>query len=106
MFHKHISFIDNGAKQSYDCPTAGAETLKNMGKYITSIYQWLITKPQQNKAQLLVAALLALGEGNPPVTGGFPSQRASNLGFDGHDAYCDITVMVFIFQGACCNKCW
>ena len=28
------------------------------------------------------SALLALCEGNPPVTGGFPSQRASNAGFD------------------------
>ena len=53
----------------------------------------------------LLSALLALGEGNPPVTGGFPSQRASNLEFEGHDTYCDITVLVFIFQGSCCNKC-
>ena len=29
-----------------------------------------------------VSALLAICEGNPPVTGGFPSQRASNTGFD------------------------
>ena len=27
-----------------------------------------------------VSALLALCEGNPPVTGGFPSQTASNVG--------------------------
>ena len=29
-----------------------------------------------------VSALLDLCEGNPPVTGGFPSQSASNTGFD------------------------
>ena len=29
-----------------------------------------------------VSALLAICEGNPPVTGGFLSQRASNTGFD------------------------
>ena len=31
---------------------------------------------------------LALCEGNPPVTGGFPSQRAGNAGFD---VFCDVT---------------
>ena len=30
----------------------------------------------------MLSALLALCEGNPPVTGGFPSQRASDTGFD------------------------
>ena len=29
-----------------------------------------------------LSLLLALCEGNPPVTGGFPSQRASNMSFD------------------------
>ena len=30
----------------------------------------------------MVSALQTLCEGNPPVTGGFPSERASNAGFD------------------------
>ena len=30
----------------------------------------------------MLSILLALCEGNPPVTGGFPSQRASNTAFD------------------------
>ena len=30
----------------------------------------------------IFSALLALCEGNSPVTGEFPSQRASNAGFD------------------------
>ena len=29
-----------------------------------------------------VSALQAICEGNPPVTGGFPSQMVSNAGFD------------------------
>ena len=29
-----------------------------------------------------ISALLAFSEGNPPVTGGFPSQRASKADFD------------------------
>ena len=33
-----------------------------------------------------ISALLALCEGNPPVTGGFPSQRYSNTAFDVFDA--------------------
>ena len=58
--------------------------------------------------------LLALCEGNSPVTGEFPSQRASNVGFDvffdvsvnkllhrqlrggdlrHHDSHCDVTVL-------------
>ena len=32
--------------------------------------------PKKKKHQRIV--LLAIGEGNPPVIGGFPSQRASN----------------------------
>ena len=36
-----------------------------------------------------VPALLALCEGNPPVTGGFPSQRDSNTGFD---AFFDVSL--------------
>ena len=28
------------------------------------------------------SVLLALCEKNPPVTGGFPSQKVSNMGFD------------------------
>ena len=38
-----------------------------------------------------VSALLALCEGNPPVIGGFPSQRDSNAGFD-------------VFFNVCLNK--
>ena len=30
----------------------------------------------------IVSTLLARCEGKPPVTSGFPSQRASNMGFD------------------------
>ena len=30
----------------------------------------------------LLTALLALCEGNPPATGGFPSQRTSDMGFE------------------------
>ena len=37
---------------------------------------WLTNNKNNNKTQSLT--LLALCEGNPPVTGGFPSQRASN----------------------------
>ena len=61
-----------------------------------------------------LSVLLALCEGNPTATGGFPSQRASNEGFDyffvaslnkrvnkqwnavglrRHNAHCDVTVM-------------
>ena len=61
-----------------------------------------------------ISALLALCEGNPSVTGGFPSQRASDAGFDvffdvslkkrlskqssasdfrRRGGYCDVTVM-------------
>ena len=31
MFHKHITFLDICAKQSYDCPNAGAETPEEYG---------------------------------------------------------------------------
>ena len=59
-----------------------------------------------------ISALLALCEGNPPVTGGVPSWKAGNSGFDvffdvsltkwlnkpsndlrRHDAHCDCFVM-------------
>ena len=51
------------------------------------------------------SVLLALCEGNPPVTGGFPSQRPVTRSFDiffylrldgdlkRHHAHCDVTVM-------------
>ena len=36
-----------------------------------------------------ISALLALCEGNPPVSGGFPSKRASDTGFD---AFFDVSL--------------
>ena len=66
------------------------------------------------------STLLALCEGNSPVTGEFPSQRASNAGFDvffdvslnkqlhkqlragdlrRHDGHCDVTVMIMLIGG-------
>ena len=41
-------------------------------KCFFSVMFWVTSKKHQR------SALLALCEGNPPVTGGFPSQRASN----------------------------
>ena len=37
----------------------------------------------------IFSAILALCEGNPPVTGGFPSERASNAGFG---VFCDVSL--------------
>ena len=40
--------------------------------FVITVCFWLISK------KISKLALLALGEGNPPVTAGFPSQRANN----------------------------
>ena len=68
----------------------------------------------RHQMEAFSSALLALCEGNSPVTGEFPSQRASNAGFDAffdvslnkrsrkqlragdlrrHDGHCDVAVM-------------
>ena len=48
------------------------------------IYEWCVLK-QTNMLRHqrgMVSTLLATYEGNPPVTGGFPSKWANNAGFD------------------------
>ena len=46
--------------------------------YWNMMHQYSTTINLRNHGMETVYALLALCEGNPPVTGGFPSQRASN----------------------------
>ena len=42
----------------------------------------LTTLPRKRHDMETLSTLLALCEGNPPVTDGFPSQWAGNTGFD------------------------
>ena len=74
----------------------------------------MVFKLRSRHSTKTFSALLALCEGNPPVNGGFPSQRASNAAFDiffdvslykqlnklpcagdwrRHGGHCDVTVM-------------
>ena len=68
----------------YDCYTSGRKRL-HIGT--TTVTYLEVTYPLQNQTPLwhhqikTVSVLLALCERNPRVTGGFPSQSASNAGF-------------------------
>ena len=48
-----------------------------------------------------VSALLALYEGNPPVTGGFPSQRASNASFG---VFFDVSLNKMLNKQSSCRR--
>ena len=50
------------------------------GFHLCGVHPMLLSTLWRHHMETL-SALLALCEGNPPVTGGFPSQKASNTGF-------------------------
>ena len=71
-------------------PGDGEWSLAQLGHIITStklqanVYNTAMTNMKQNMNSIMTSTdafstLLALCEGNPPVTGGFPSQSASNM---------------------------
>ena len=51
--------------------------------YAAVIHQWLVScQPWWRHPMEIFSSLLDLWEGNPPVTGGFPSQRPVTRGLD------------------------
>ena len=54
-------------------------TMSGMASQITDILDCLLNRLLKLTSKKM-SAILNLCEGNPPVTGGFPSQRASNTG--------------------------
>ena len=76
-------------------------------RFVMFFNQFISTYTWWRHSMETFPALLAVCEGNPPVTDGFPSQRASNAGFGvffdislnkcdlrRHSGHCDVTVMV------------